>query len=116
MNTNRKYTLAFLAALALTAAPTLSGCSIYKINVQQGNFLKDENIAKLKVGMTKRQVQFLLGSPVLSDPFHEERWDYIFFFHNGKTGVSSQRNLRVFFDGDTVERIELPEDFTPPSA
>lgn len=116
MTANVKYIPALLAALVLATAPGFGGCSIYKINVQQGNFFKDETLAKLKVGMTRRQVRFVMGSPMVEDSFHPDRWDYVFSFRNGKTGQVSQRNVTVWFDGDTVERIDLPEDYSPPSA
>lgn len=104
------------AVLAVAFALTLSGCNVYKINVQQGNYLKDEKLAQLKVGMTKRQVQFLLGSPIVQDAFHPDRWDYVFWFKNGRNDQVSQRSMTVYFDGDVVERFELPEDYVNPDA
>lgn len=116
MKSRPNYIPALLAALALSAPAVVGGCGIYKINVQQGNFFKDETLSQLKVGMTRRQVRFLLGSPMIADSFHPDRWDYVFHFRNGRTGETSQRNVTVWFDGDAVERIDLPEDYSPPSA
>jgi len=112
MNAIRHYIKALLVALACAA---LAGCGVYKINVQQGNYLKDEKLAQLKVGMTKRQVQYLLGSPIVQDAFHPNRWDYVFSFRNGKTDQTAKRSMRVYFDGDLVERIELPENYVAPT-
>jgi outer membrane protein assembly factor BamE len=116
MNVLANHIKTLVAVLALSAAFSLPGCTVYKINVQQGNYLKDDKIAQLKVGMTRRQVQYLLGSPILQDPFHPDRWDYIFYFRNGKTNKVSKRNMVIFFDGDAVESIKLPADYVAPSA
>ena len=61
--------------------PLLSACFLkpYKIDVQQGNFLDQEMVAKLKPGMTRSQVRFLLGTPLIADPFHPDRWDYVYY-------------------------------------
>lgn len=104
------------AVVATVLALPLSGCHVYKINVQQGNYLKDEKLAQLKVGMTKRQVQFLLGSPIVQDAFHPDRWDYVFWFKNGRNDQVSQRSMTVYFDGDVVESFELPPDYVNPDA
>lgn len=110
---NHIKSLTFLCVALVGTA--LGGCNVYKINVQQGNYLKDEKLAQLEVGMTKRQVQFLLGSPIVQDAFHPDRWDYVFWFKNGRNDQVSQRALTVYFDGDVVERFELPEDYVAPA-
>ncbi len=83
----------------------LSGCSIYKVDVQQGNVIEPEQVAKLKVGMTKRQVYFLMGNPLLTDPFHKDRWDYLYMLTPGG-GKTSRQVLTLFFDGDSLARID----------
>ncbi|MFK7887616.1 MAG: outer membrane protein assembly factor BamE [Gammaproteobacteria bacterium] len=112
MNTIRQYTKALLVTLTCAA---LTGCGVYKINVQQGNYLKDEKLAQLKVGMTKRQVQYLLGSPIVQDAFHPDRWDYVFSYRNGKTDQTAKRSMRIYFDGDLVESFELPDNYVAPA-
>ena len=114
MNT-MKYTVALATLLLTLATGAIGGCGVYKINIQQGNFLDDERIAELKVGMTKRQVEFLLGSPAVHDSFHPDRWDYVFYFRNGKTDGELHRNLVVYFEGDKVSEIVLPEDLEDPA-
>ena len=109
--TKSKYTSALIALLLAFGVATTSGCGIYRINVQQGNFLDDEKLAELKVGMTKRQVEFLLGTPMIRSSFHANRWDYVFYFRNGRTDQVSKRNLVVIFDGDTVSELQFPEGF-----
>jgi outer membrane protein assembly factor BamE len=111
MNAIQHYIKAALVALCCAG---LAGCGVYKINVQQGNYIKDDKVAQLKVGMTKRQVQYLMGSPIIQDAFHPDRWDYVFSFRNGKTNTTGRNNMSIYFDGDVVERIVLPENYVPP--
>ncbi len=115
MNRIANYTKPLRRLLIVCLAAAACGCSVYKINVQQGNYLKDEKIAQLKVGMTKRQVQYLLGSPIVQDAFHPDRWDYLFWFKNGRDDSVQQRAMTVYFDGDVVKSFTLPEDYEPPS-
>jgi outer membrane protein assembly factor BamE len=88
----------------------LAGCSglnigPHRIDVQQGNALDQESIARLKPGLSRSQVRFLLGTPLVVDPFRTDRWDYVYVLHKaGK--LAEQRRLSLFFDGDTLLRIE----------
>ena len=84
------------------AAILVSSCGfVYKIDVQQGNYVTQDLVAKLKVGMTKGEVRQLLGTPLLIDAFHANRWDY--FFSNVKGGRAEDRTrLSVFFENDKV--------------
>lgn len=78
----------------------------YKIDVQQGNVLSQESVSQLKPGQTRDQVRFLLGTPLITDIFHQQRWDYIYRFQNGRTGAVETRKLAVFFDaGGRLERV-----------
>ena len=95
--------------LTLFALLWLAGCSsvpslLYKIEIQQGNVITQEMVDKLKPGMTKSQVRFALGSPMISDAFHENRWDYIYRFDQ-RGRLVEQRNLTVFFENDQLARI-----------
>jgi len=84
----------------------LSGCNkdkipgVYRIDIQQGNAVDQEMINKLKPGMTKKQVAYIMGTPLLIDTFHPNRWDYIYSFHPGN-GQREQRNLTLYFANDT---------------
>lgn len=98
-------TLRGFGATILVAA-ILSGCHVYKINVQQGNYLDETAIEQVEPGMTRRQVKFLLGTPLVEDTFKTDRWDYIYYFRSGKTGKSITRRLVVHFDGDNVRELE----------
>jgi len=72
----------------------------YKIDVQQGNVLNQEVVAQLKPGQTRDQVRFLLGTPMIADVFHQQRWDYIYRYRSGQTGAVESRNFSVFFDAE----------------
>ncbi len=93
-----------LLALVLSVAP-LAGCSMYRMDVQQGNVLTDEMLTNLKVGMSKRQVRFLLGTPPITDPFHANRWDYVYSYKKGG-GDEERRKLTLYFDGDSLSHYE----------
>lgn len=85
---------------------SLSGCqskllTVYKIDVQQGNALEAESVEKIKLGMSKEQVHFVLGTPLINDSFHPDRWDYIYHFTPGY-GEQQRRQLTLIFDRDEV--------------
>lgn len=102
----------------------VSGCSSvnlgpHRIDVQQGNALDQENIARLKPGLNRSQVRFLLGTPLVVDPFRTDRWDYVYVFYKaGK--LAEQKRITLFFDGEILARMEgdLPvaEPVVPPAA
>jgi outer membrane protein assembly factor BamE len=102
------------------ATLSLGGCALYreswvhKIDIQQGNIVTQELVDQLKPGMTRRQVVFVMGSPLLTDPFHTDRWDYIYTFQAGGSSEREQRHVALHFDGDTLARIE--GDFQPRDA
>jgi outer membrane protein assembly factor BamE len=83
----------------------LPGLSPYKIDIQQGNVVTQDMVAKLKPGMTRSQVRFALGTPLVVDPFHPERWDYVYVLQKkGKT--VEQRRIIVVFKDDLLTHIE----------
>ncbi len=97
---------------ALLIGATLAGCGSskgwgfpYKANVQQGNWITQEQIALLQPGMTREQVRFTLGSPTLTSVLHADRWDYPYFFKPGY-GQPSERKFTVFFQNDLLARWE----------
>lgn len=77
----------------------------YKIDIQQGNVVTQEMVSKLKPGMTRNQVRFILGTPLVVDPFHADRWDYVYLFQKGG-GTPEQRRIAVIFQGDKLVRVE----------
>ena len=81
---------------SLPSLPGLSSIKPYRIDIQQGNFLSPEMVAQLKNGMTREQVRFVLGTPLVTDIFHGDRWDYVFYRELGN-GTKERRSLSVFF-------------------
>jgi outer membrane protein assembly factor BamE len=89
--------LAFSGSVLVACANPFT-VGAYKIDVQQGNVLTQEMAAQLRPGQTRDQVRFILGTPLLTDIFHQERWDYVYSYRNGKTGVVESRQFSVYFD------------------
>ena len=97
----------------------LIGCSgklftVHKIDVQQGNAVDYESVEMLKVGMTRDQVKFLLGTPMVADIFHPDRWDYVYYFIPGY-GERERRHLTLYFNGDSVSEIIKNQIEAPPA-
>ncbi len=85
--------------------PMLPSLQPYKIDVQQGNYVTQDMIARLKPGMSRSQVRFALGTPLLVDPFRTDRWDYVYTYQ--KQGeLTEQRTVTVVFRGEQLDRIE----------
>ena len=97
----------------LLASLWFAGC-VFRIDIQQGNLLDDSDIDQVEVGMTRSQVQFLLGTPAVSDTFHRDRWDYTYYFRQGRSRDVEQRWMVVYFENDRVARID--RDVTPEPA
>ena len=109
-------------ACVVLLATAICGCSSvprivneYKIDIQQGNVLTQEMVSQLKPGQTKDQVRFILGTPVLMDMFHANRWDYVYRLQKGSTGVAETRKFSVFFDADG-KLSRVGGDVTPAQA
>ena len=94
--------LAFAGCKQLPDIPTV--ISPYKIDIQQGNVVTQEMVAKLKVGMTRAQVRFVLGSPLVVDPFRTDRWDYVYSYQK-QVKEAERRRVTVIFDEDRLVRI-----------
>ena len=102
----------------LVAIGTLSACGfvgfpgVYKIDVEQGNIVTQEMADQLKPGMSRRQVRFILGTPLVEDTFNQDRWDYPYVKRNGNN-ILSEALLTVVFDGDTL--LTVTGDYLPPA-
>ena len=94
-----------LTILIVSAASLGAGC-VYQAALSQGNLLDQEDIDQVEVGMTRGQVRFLLGTPMIDDPFHEDRWDYVYFLRIGREKATFKRWVSVYFDGDNVVEID----------
>lgn len=95
--------------LVLVAALMSSGC-VYRINIQQGNYLDQVAVNQVKEGMTRSQVRYLLGTPMVADSFNKERWDYIYYLKKGRTRHVDSRRVTVYFDGEKVAKLDKPTD------
>ncbi|HEY5292846.1 MAG TPA: outer membrane protein assembly factor BamE [Burkholderiales bacterium] len=105
-----------LRALAAIAALLLVSCGSarlpvpsinpYRIEIQQGNFVSQEMVSQLKLGMSKDQVRFILGTALITDSFHADRWDYVFRREKAKSRELEHRKLAVFFENGKLTRIE----------
>lgn len=95
--------LPFLAACSGTPNVT-SMLTPYRIDVRQGNYVTQDMVARLKPGMTRDQVRFALGTPLVADLFHANRWDYVYRFEPGR-GEVQLRRLVVFFEDDKLARV-----------
>lgn len=99
-----KFILIFLSSLLVS----FGGCSLfapYKMEIRQGNYVTPEMRKKIRVGMSRQQVTSVLGSPLVSDVFHANRWDYIYRLEEqGK--LTEQRRYTLYFEGDFLKRID----------
>ena len=102
-----------LIALAMTL---ISACSavgfpgVYRIDVEQGNIVTQEMADQLQPGMSRRQVRFVLGTPLVEDTFNRDRWDYVYTRRNGLEVLAEER-LTVMFEGDSL--VGVSGDYTP---
>ena len=101
-----------LAVLLLLATVVLSGC-VYRANISQGNLIKQDDLDQVEVGMTKSQVRFLLGTPMIDDPFHSDRWDYVYYLKIGRKDAGFKRWVSIVFDNDQVVEISKDLELQP---
>lgn len=108
---------------SFAACVLLAGCSswvghsdrfayvvpLYRVEIVQGNVVTKEQATQVKPGMTRDQVRAILGSPLLTDPFHADRWDYVFTIRR-QGAESQQRKLVAFFEGDKLKSFDVPPD------
>lgn len=90
--------------ICLMLCITLAACA-YKPDIQQGNMVTQDKLEQLKIGMDKRQVLFILGSPMLTDPFHQNRWDYYYSLTPGRDDTVHY-GATLYFENDRLSRIE----------
>jgi outer membrane protein assembly factor BamE len=92
--------------LALLALASLTGCGLmYKLDVQQGNLFDKAAVDSLKPGMTKRQVEVIMGSPSIISPFDQDRWDYVSTIRRGRNHMES-KDLTLHFEDGALAKIE----------
>ena len=102
-----------LIAAAAAAVTLLAGGCVYRPTIQQGNLLQLDEIEQVKVGMTRSQVRYVLGTPMVSDPFEPDRWDYVYTLQRGRDKHVDRAHFVVRFEADkvtSIDRLALPED------
>lgn len=98
--------LALVRTILLASGALLASGCVYKMSIQQGNYLVTDSVAQLKEGMTRSQVRFLLGTPMVPDAFNDDRWDYYYYFNSRHIKDPLKRRLTVYFQDEKVQRYE----------
>jgi outer membrane protein assembly factor BamE len=101
----------FLVLVFATLAVS-TGC-VYRATISQGNLIKQEDLDQAEVGMTRYQFRFLLGTPMVDDPFHRDRWDYVYYLKIGRKDAGQKRWVSVFFVDDRVSEIRKEQELDP---
>ena len=102
-------------AVVSTLSFMISGCiSMYRNDIAQGNYITQAQVDQLKLGMTKEQVRFVMGTPLLIDPFRPDRWEYVFTFQQANANTRTVRGVTVQFEQDRIAKVEatalVPKD------
>jgi outer membrane protein assembly factor BamE len=102
--------------LSLTVIVTMllmaSGC-VYQAALSQGNLLEQEDVDQVTLGMTRGQIRFLLGTPMIDDPFHENRWDYVYYLRVGRDKAIFKRWISIYFVNDNVSEVISDQELRP---
>ena len=107
MKENLKVSTAFLLIFLISAC---SSFSFYMVPVTQGNIFEEEDIEKLQVGQSMDQVQFILGSPMIKDPFHSNRWDYLNLITVGGEKIVEKKLVVIFDDENLLSSWKIISD------
>ena len=94
-----------LGAVLMAALLGSQGC-VYRLTIQQGNFLESKDLDRVASGMTRVQVRALLGTPMVADPFQSNRWDYVYYAKGSRLKDPYLRQFTVYFEEDKVVRID----------
>jgi outer membrane protein assembly factor BamE len=98
----RSVSIAFAALMCVSCGLF----SVHTIEIQQGNYITQEMVSQLKPGLTKDQVRFVLGTPLVADIFHEHRWDYVYRRQRANSTEVEERRLAIFFEDGKLTRVE----------
>ena len=101
-----------LILTTLIVALGLEAC-VYRAAISQGNLLKDEDLEQVELGMTRSQVRFLLGTPLIDDPFHRDRWDYVYYLTIGRNPATFKRWVTIEFEDGVVSEIRKDQELSP---
>jgi len=106
---NRKLLLPVLLLATMIAA---TGC-VYRANISQGNIVIEEDLDQVELEMTRNQIRFLLGTPMVDDPFHADRWDYVYYVKIGRRDATAKRWVSILFTDDKVSEIRRNQELNP---
>jgi outer membrane protein assembly factor BamE len=104
----KKFALLILLSTLLASA----GC-VYRQTISQGNLIKQDDLDQVEMGMTRNQVRFLLGTPMIDDPFHADRWDYVYYLKVGRRDAGFKRWVSIIFEEDKVSEIRKNQELDP---
>lgn len=93
-----------ILALILSTLAVSTGC-VYRAAIAQGNLIEQKDLDQVEIGMTRKQVRFLLGTPLVDDPFHQDRWDYVYYVVIGRKDAAFKRWISIYFADDVVSEI-----------
>lgn len=109
LHADRKF---FVPILLLAAMLAATGC-VYRANMSQGNIVIEEDLDQVELDMTRNQVRFLLGTPMIDDPFHSNRWDYVYYVKIGRRDATAKRWVSILFTDDRVSEIRRNQELNP---
>lgn len=101
-----------IIAIALVSLFVGSGC-VYRQAIAQGNLVEQEDLDQAEVGMTRNQIRFLLGTPMIDDSFHKNQWDYVYYLKIGRNDATFKRWVSIMFEDDLVSEIIEDQDLAP---
>ncbi len=101
-----------IIAIILAGMVVSSGC-VYRQSIAQGNLIEQEDLDQVEVGMTRNQVRFLLGTPMIDDPFDKNRWDYVYFLKIARKDATFKRWVSIFFEDDVVSEVRKDQELNP---
>ena len=105
MNYTRKIIIALISL-------KMSAC-VFQPSVQQGNFIEQDKVEQIEIGMTKNQIRFLMGTPMIDDPFNENRWDYVYFLKIGRNQAAAKIWVSIIFEENKVSQIIKDQNLSP---
>ncbi|MEM7432558.1 MAG: outer membrane protein assembly factor BamE [Pseudomonadota bacterium] len=103
----------FLVIATIFATLLFSSGCVYRLNISQGNLIETEDLDQVTVDMTRSQVRFLLGTPMIDDPFHQDRWDYVYYLKLGREDATFERWVSIYFEDNIVVRIDKDQELNP---
>jgi len=107
--TMQKLLIVIVSAFILSST---QGC-VYRANISQGNLVKEEDLDQVALNMTRSQVRFLLGTPMVDDPFHRDRWDYVYYLKIGRQDAGFKRWVTIHFEDGLVSEIVKDQELSP---